>query len=214
MDIITRIYEFLAGPCLFITIPLCVLGLARKTVIILSGRRTGLRFPAVPVPGRTADDAFSPAPGILEQRSLALAAASTLFHVSIIAAPLSAAAHCMLFDLSWHVLPPYISPAVTHAFTALALLSGAFLLARRSFVKHVLAVSSWRDYAAMVCVLAPFATGFLAREMIGTYETVMLVHCAASHVLLIAIGWTRLGHMVFFTAGRMASSLMRGAAAS
>ena len=208
MNIVSQLYDFLAGPCLYLTFPLCAAGLLRKALIITAGREFGLRFPGVQrgdLPAAWIErDCIAPVI-TFAGRSPLFAAVSAMFHISIFAAPLTARAHGILLDLAWGVLPPRINPSVTGVFTAAAVISGLFLVMRRTFVSRVLAVSSWRDYAAMICVLLPFVTGLLARESIGNYEIIMLIHCAAAHVLLLAIGWTRLGHMVFFIAGRVAA---------
>jgi nitrate reductase gamma subunit len=106
---------------------------------------------------------------------------------------------------------PRINPGFTSFFTYAAVIAGIFLILRRTFIAHVFAVSSWRDYAAMVCVLTPFVTGILAGRLTGLYETVIVIHCASAHVLLLAFGWTRLGHMVFFASGRLVTlGLIKG----
>lgn len=191
MYITSGIYDFLAGPGLYITVPLCIAGLARKIIIIISGRNNGLRFL---VPQITAAD-----------RDSVLTAAGVIFHASIFMAPLTAMAHAILFDQAWGVLPPRVDPVITSVFTAAAIVTGLFLVLRRTFIRHVFAVTSWRDYAAMCCVLAPFITGMLAGQQVGPYEIIMVIHCASAHVLMLAIGWTRLGHMIFFASGRFVS---------
>ncbi len=219
MDIISLLYDLLAGPCLYITVPLCITGLLRKAMIIFSGRDAGLRFPAVQQGGCVVSagsvQGDFPQPALtMRRRGMALAVTSTIFHAAIFAAPLTAAAHWILIDNAWNVMPPRISPLLTSACTMAAIAAGAILLLRRTFVRHVLAVSSWRDYAAMACVMIPFVTGFMARMIIGPYEIIMLVHCAGAHLLLVAIGWTRLGHMIFFAAGRIAAPLQRSRTAA
>ena len=211
MNSISQLYDFLAGPCLYVTAFICLAGLTRKTMVILSGRFMGLRFPARYNDGNMtgllhgADAASAVARFV--RRDPFLAFTGTLFHISIFAAPLSARAHYILLDLSWRVFPPRIDPSVTSLFTATALITGLALILRRTFVSHVWAVSSWRDYAAMTCALSPFLTGLLAGVTAGvTYQAVMLVHVASAHILLMALGWTGLGHAVFFTAGRLALS--------
>jgi len=211
----SQLYEFLAGPCIYITLILCFAGLVRKTMIIISGRRQGMRF-LLPhtrkyVLTYTADD--ETVDPLVSSVSFAgrdpfLALTSIIFHISIIAAPFSAAAHGILFDQAWFLMPPRFNPSITGMFTMTAIVSGLFLLLRRILVQHVAAVSSWKDYSAMICVLTPFVTGFLARKLIGPYEIVMLIHCISAHVLLVATGWTRLGHMIFFTTGLFITSDM------
>jgi hypothetical protein len=199
MQMTTGIYDFLAGPCLYITVPLCIAGFTRKTCIILSGRENGLKFPVM---RRGAS-----LPGITDTKRINLiGVVSLLFHIALFMAPLTAKAHGMLIDQSWGLLPPAIDPALTGILTRVVIITGLFFILRRTLIRHVFAVSSWRDYAAMICVLTPFVTGIFARKLIGSYETVMIIHCASAHVMLIAMGWTRLGHMVFFISGRIAVS--------
>lgn len=215
MQITYQIYDFLAGPCLYITVPLCIAGILRKAVIIINGRNYGLKFHApvtqMSLTGRTSTTSFRVYPGTVSGRNRILYSVSLLFHAAIFIAPVTAAAHWILFDMSWGVMPPRIDPGFTRLFTYAAVVAGIFLILRRTFTGHVFAVSSWKDYAAMVCVLTPFVTGILAGKLAGPYETVIVIHCASAHVLLLAVGWTRLGHMVFFASGRLVTlGLIKG----
>ncbi len=208
-----RLYDFLAGPCLYITVSLCIAGIARKISIVIAGFSSGLRFSGLQnhgilISGNSGEEIIYPA-STLADRAPVVLWISVLFHVAIFTAPLTARAHGILLALSWGILPPRFSPVFTEIFTVMAIASGFFLLGRRVLVRHVLAVSSWRDFAAMICVLVPFITGFLAREMIGPYEIMMLIHVAGANLLLIAIGWTRVGHMVFFIAGQAVAPLIK-----
>ncbi|HOP64685.1 MAG TPA: hypothetical protein PK358_13530 [Spirochaetota bacterium] len=202
MNIIPQMYDFFAGPFLYITVPLCIAGLARKTVIIVSALQQGLRFPVyragyiIPF---SEQGELSPVP--FKWRNYLFILLSVLFHISIIAAPVTARGHGILLDLSWGILPPRVSPAVTSSLTGMAMVTGVLFLCRRLFVRHVRDISSWRDYALMISVLVPYVTGMMAKGMIGNYEIVMLVHCIGAHILLVAVGWTRLGHMIFYIAG-------------
>jgi len=194
MDFILQINSFLAGPCLYISLTLCLAGLVRKGSIIIEGRRQGLKFPVFQPDG----DADAP-PLTFTGRNPLFAVLSILFHVTVIAAPLTARGHGILLDMSWGFLPPRFNPLFTSSFTGIALATGIFLLLRRIFVKHVRALSSWRDYAVMFCVLIPFITGMMARVGIGNYDAVMFIHYLGAHILLVSIGWTRLGHFIFFS---------------
>lgn len=206
MDITFYIYDFLTGTCFYFSAALCFTGLARKTAIIISGRSHGLRFPVNPVDEYAAGmSVFSRSPlyaGTVAGRDPVLAFISLIFHISVIAAPVTAGAHIILFSQAWNVMPWLFNPRIPVIFGWTGVLTGLSLLIRRSFSRHVKAVSSWRDYAAMTCVLIPLVTGLIVKEFSVYYKTVVIIHCISGHILLIAIGWTRLGHMVFFTAGR------------
>lgn len=201
MDLISQIDSFLAGPCLYITLTICIAGLIRKADVIIEGRKHGLRFPVFLLNQET--DATSLT---LTGRNPFLALVSILFHIAVIAAPLTARGHGILLDMSWGVLPPRFNPLFTSALTGTAMVTGIILLSRRITVKHVHVLSSWRDFAVMICVLIPFITGMMARGGIGNYETVMFIHYLGAHILLVSIGWTRIGHFVFFTAALFVTS--------
>jgi len=204
MDFILQINSFLAGPCLYITLTLCLAGLIRKALIIIEGREQGLKFPVFQTDG----EADAP-PLTFTGRNPFLAVVSILFHIAVIAAPLTARGHGILLDMSWGVLPPRFNQFFTSSFTGIAMVTGIILLSRRIFLKHVRALSSWSDYAVMICVLVPFVTGMMARGEIGDYEAVMFIHYIGAHILLVSIGWTRLGHFIFFGAALFVTSGFR-----
>lgn len=204
MDFILQINSFLAGPCLYITLTLCLAGLIRKALIIIEGREHGLKFPVF----QTGKEADAP-PLTFTGRNHFPAVVSILFHIAVIAAPLTARGHSILLDLSWGVLPPRFNPLFTSSFTGIAMVTGIILLSRRIIVKHVRALSSWSDYAVMICVLVPFITGMMASGNIGNYEAVMFIHFLGAHILLVSIGWTRLGHFIFFGAALFVTSGFR-----
>ena len=201
MDFILQINSFLAGPCLYITLTLCAAGLIRKAVIIIEGRSRGLKFPVFQPDGEAG--AFSLA---FTGRNPFFAVMSILFHISLIAAPLTARGHGILLDMSWGILPPRFNPIFTSSFTGLAMVTGIILLLRRISLNHVRALSSWKDYLLIFVVLIPFVTGMMARGWIGNYEAVMFIHYLGAHILLVSIGWTRLGHFVFLSAALFVTS--------
>lgn len=204
MDFILQINSFLAGPCLYITLILCAAGLIRKASVIIEGRSRGLKFPVFQPEG----DADAQ-PLTFTGRNPFFAVLSILFHLAVIAAPLTARGHGILLDMSWGILPPRFNPLFTSSFTEIAMVAGIILLSRRIIVKHMRALSSWRDYAVMICVLVPFITGMMARGGIGNYEAVMFIHYLGAHILLVSIGWTRLGHFIFFSAALFVTSGVR-----
>jgi len=205
MDISFQIYFFLTGPAFYITIPLMASGILRKIAVIISARSQGLRFPGSlrEIPGNY-DSASAKAAH--PAGDPVLTAASTLFHIAVITGPFLARGHSIFIERAWALALPGVPAALTTVITVTAIATGSFLLMRRIFLRHVSAVSTWKDYTAMACVMVPFITGLMARSGIAPYESVMLIHCISGHILLIAMGWTRLGHMVFYTAGRLLAS--------
>ena len=63
---------------------------------------------------------------------------------------------------------------------------------------RVQALSTPYDYLLLFITVAPFLTGFFAYHQWFDYKTVILLHILAGEVMLIAIPFSKLGHMVFF----------------
>ena len=98
---------------------------------------------------------------------------------------------------------PSLPEKAADVLTIVVLVSAAFLSFRRIFKKEVRALTELWDWFLMSAVLLPFITGFMAFHKIGDYLTVMHIHILAGELLLVLIGWTKLGHGIFFVFGRI-----------
>jgi nitrate reductase gamma subunit len=87
---------------------------------------------------------------------------------------------------------------LTVLFMALALC----FLVRRLTVPRVNAISSASDYFVWCITVVPFITGFIAYHQWFDYTTVLILHILAGELMLIAITFTKLGHMIFFFLAR------------
>jgi nitrate reductase gamma subunit len=54
------------------------------------------------------------------------------------------------------------------------------------------------DIALLAVVLLPFLTGFLAHHQMGQYKPMLILHILTGEIMLMAIPFTRLQHMLFF----------------
>ena len=72
-----------------------------------------------------------------------------------------------------------------------------YFLVRRITKPEVRYVTSVSDYVILALVAAPFLTGFLAYHQWFAYETMFLLHIVSGEVMLAAIPFTRLSHMLF-----------------
>jgi nitrate reductase gamma subunit len=78
---------------------------------------------------------------------------------------------------------------------------------RRVTQPEVKFVTSTSDFVILAIVAAPFVTGFLAHHQWLSYPLVMCLHVLAGDIMLAAIPFTRLSHMLFspFTRAYMGS---------
>ncbi len=121
-----------------------------------------------------------------------------VFHTFLFAAPLFAEAHNELWRRAWGIGLPSLPFAAVDMMTLVVVLCGAVFLYRRFFVRRVRAITTPWDIVILAITVAPFLTGFLAAHHVGDYGTVVLVHIACGELMLMAIPFTKLGHMLFF----------------
>ncbi|MGB9498511.1 MAG: TmcC family electron transfer complex membrane anchor subunit [Dissulfuribacterales bacterium] len=119
------------------------------------------------------------------------------FHICLFITPIFLLAHVILWDesfkMSWWSLPDSVA-----IFMALIVIGDCvFFLFRRLISPEVNYVTSISDYVILAIVAAPFITGFLAYYQWFGYEILMILHVIAGEILLIAIPFTRLSHMLF-----------------
>jgi len=119
------------------------------------------------------------------------------FHFCVLITPLFLLAHVLLIEeswgISWWTLPGWLSDLMT-----LGVLAGClYFLCRRLFLAQVKFATSASDYWLLVIVAAPFVTGFLAYHQWFAYPAIMILHVVCGEIMLIAIPFTRLSHMLF-----------------
>ena len=119
------------------------------------------------------------------------------FHICLILTPIFLLAHVTLveeaWDLSWWTLPE----GMAEIMTLIVIAACVFFLVRRLVNPEVKYVTSASDYVLLAIVAAPFITGFLVYYQWFDYQTLMVLHIFAGEVMLVAIPFTRLSHMLF-----------------
>jgi nitrate reductase gamma subunit len=118
------------------------------------------------------------------------------FHFCLFATPIFLLAHVILWDeafnVSWWSLPD----GVAILMTLVVIGSCAFFLVRRIVLAEVQYVTSVSDYVILAIVAAPFITGFLAYYQWFSYPVMTIVHIVCGEIMLVAIPFTRLSHML------------------
>jgi len=72
-----------------------------------------------------------------------------------------------------------------------------FFLVRRLVNPEVQYVTSASDYIILAIVAAPFITGILAYYQWFGYQIFLILHILSGEIMLVAIPFTRLSHMLF-----------------
>jgi len=119
------------------------------------------------------------------------------FHICLLATPIFLLAHVILWDeafnLSWWSLPD----GTAILMTLVVIGSCVFFLVRRIVLAEVQYVTSVSDYVILAIVAAPFLTGLLAYYQWFAYPVMTIAHIICGEIMLVAIPFTRLSHMLF-----------------
>lgn len=127
-----------------------------------------------------------------------MAVVSIVFHFCLFAAPIFALGHSLVLYESWKTSFLSLPDGLIDFMTIILLVCSLFFLLRRIVIPRVKSISTFYDYQLLFIVSAPFLTGFLAYHQWFDYKTVITLHILAGELMLIAVPFTKLGHMVFF----------------
>jgi len=129
------------------------------------------------------------------------------FHICLIITPVFLLSHAILWDESWSISLWSLPDGVADIMTLIVVGSCIFFLVRRLLSPEVQYVTSASDYAILAIVAAPFITGFIAYHQWVNYQFFMILHIISGEIMLVAIPFTRLSHMLFspFTRAYMGS---------
>jgi nitrate reductase gamma subunit len=130
-----------------------------------------------------------------------------LFHICLIVTPIFLLSHVILWDESWNLSWWSLPDGVADFMTIIVIGSAIFFLVRRLVSPEVQFVTSASDYIILTIVAAPFITGFFAYHQWFAYEYFMVLHILTGEIMLVAIPFTRLSHMIYspFTRAYMGS---------
>jgi nitrate reductase gamma subunit len=125
-----------------------------------------------------------------------------VFHIGLVFTPIFLLAHNIILQrrwgLSWFTLPGGVADMLTIA----VIVSAVFLVLRRIAFSEVRILTTAYDYLLLAISVAPFITGFLAGQKVAGYEVWLYTHIITGEIMLIAIPFTKLSHIVLFFLSR------------
>ncbi|MBN2401869.1 MAG: hypothetical protein JXN64_05675 [Spirochaetes bacterium] len=127
---------------------------------------------------------------------------SLVFHILIFVTPVFLSAHNILsdhyFGISLFVLPDKLM----NGFTVCIIMICLFFLMRRILSPRVRLLSTINDYFILLLVMIPFISAFNAYHQFFNYRTCLLIHIISGEIAIMAVPFTRLGHMPFLIFSR------------
>ena len=207
-------YAFVSGPLLWLSVIVFVVGFVYRAVKLfrLTQKREVVLCP-VTSPKDGPASSISAEERKLDQiarfqnsvigRHPVMVIVSTVFHLSLFVAPLFLLAHNLMLSRFIGIRLPSLPAGLADLITLLVLGGAIFFLVRRIAVPKVAAISCGDDYGVLFLTVLPFLTGFLAYHQLFDYKTVLTMHVFTGDLLLMALPFTKAGHMVFFFFSRM-----------
>jgi nitrate reductase gamma subunit len=131
------------------------------------------------------------------RRNPVLTLVAFAFHICLLVSPVFLLAHVVLIEeawsLNWWTLPD--SAAILMA--VIVIIGCLFFLVRRRISPEVRYVTSLSDYILLAVVAAPFVTGIFSHYQWFNYPLLTILHILSGEILLVAVPFTRLSHMLF-----------------
>jgi nitrate reductase gamma subunit len=124
------------------------------------------------------------------------------FHIGAVLVPLFLLAHNLFLKEKIGFSLITLNPLLADVLSWMVVGSALFLVLRRIALPEVRILTTPYDYLILLISVAPFVTGLLARYEVGSYSFWLILHILCGEVLLIAIPFTKLSHIVLFFASR------------
>lgn len=118
------------------------------------------------------------------------------FHIAFFVLLIFVSAHQIMieegFGIGWVNIPDFVADILAFGVIGTCIFFGV----RRVVRPEVSYVTDWTDFGLLALVTAPFVTGVLAYHQLGDYMLMVILHMASAEILLVAIPFTRLSHML------------------
>ncbi len=199
------LYELVRGPLAWGALVIFVLGSLYRVVSLLLD-------PGGPVRTRQPSPSGSQLSSVLVwmipfgsqtmRQNPALTLVSFFFHISVIVTPAFLLAHNVLWYESWNVQWCSLSEGLADILTVLIIAACGYFVVRRITIPEVREVSKPSDFVLLAIVALPFLFGFLAYHEWGPYRPLLILHILSGEIMLVAIPFTRLSHMLSFAFSR------------
>ncbi len=122
-----------------------------------------------------------------------------LFHIGLVLLPIFLLSHNLLIYESWRISWWTVPEGLADIMTMIVMGCCIFFFLRRIFAPEVRFVTYADDYLILAIAFLPFITGFLAyHQWLLPHKIMVILHMIFGSLMLIAIPFTRLGHMLYF----------------
>ncbi|SMP51319.1 hypothetical protein [Desulfonatronum lacustre] len=202
------VYNFAAGPMVWLAFTVCIAGLSYR--LIRYRRKAVAASKGLPSDFQTVWAVGSLAHYLLPLNRTAKSspwstAAGFALHIPLLVVAFFLSAHVIMLEQSWGVSWPTIPDVWADGLTIIALAALAFLAAKRLFHPALRGLTEPKDLLILLLVALPLATGLAAHRQWGDYPLMLTLHVLSANTLLMLIPFTKLSHMALFFVSRAAT---------
>ncbi len=201
MNYFSEIYSFLTGPFLWVAFLVFFCGSVYKIYTMFSLINKKERFiysyMSLKFSLRSILHWMTPFATVNWRRHPVMTTITFVFHTGLVIMPFFVSAHMVLLNnkwgLSWHTLPI----GLTDSITLVVIICCIIFFIRRLVLKDLRFLTTPSDFFILGIAFLPFLTGYLAFHEVGNYHLWLLLHILSGEIMLMAIPFTRLSHMLF-----------------
>ncbi len=196
------LYNFVRGPLVWIAVLVFIGGsIYRIREMVLLAKKEKVVFPyiSLKLSLRSILHWVFPFASVNWRGRWVISTATFLFHIGLVILPIFLLAHNVLIYESWGISWWTVSEGFADIMTMIVIACCVFFFVRRIFAPEVKLVTFADDYFILLIAFLPFITGFLAyHQWLLPHKIMVILHMLFGALMLIAIPFTRLGHMLYF----------------
>jgi nitrate reductase gamma subunit len=196
------IYNFVTGPMVWVSVIVFVAGSLYRIIsmALLATKKDPLvyHYMSARYGLRSILHWITPFASVNMRKHPVMTIVAFAFHISLFMAPLFLFAHVALINEAWNISWWFMPDTTADALTLIVISACIFFLMRRISQPEVKYLTTASDYIILTIVAAPFITGFWTYHQFAGFEIAGILHIVSGEIMLAAIPFTSLSHMLFF----------------
>ena len=196
------LYNFVRGPLVWIAFIVFIGGSIyqiRELILLAKKEKVVYPYMSLKFTLRSLLHWFIPFASVNWRRRPVITMVTFLFHIGLVLLPIFLLSHNVLIYESWGISWWTIPEGLADIMTMIVIGCCIFFFLRRIFAPEVRFVTFADDYLILAIAFLPFITGFLAyHQWLLPHKIMVILHMIFGSLMLIAIPFTRLGHMLYF----------------
>jgi len=196
------LYSFVRGPLVWIAFLIFIGGSIyqlRNMILLAKKEKVVYPYMSLKFTLRSIFHWIVPFASVNWRRRPVITIMTFILHIGIVFLPVFLLSHNILWRESWGITWWTIPEGLGDLMTILVIVACLFFFLRRTFAPEVKFVTFSSDYLLLVITFLPFITGFLAyHQLLLPHETMVILHMIFGSLMLIAVPFTRIIHMVYF----------------